>query len=329
MNKLVSIIVPVYNVEKYLKRCMTSILEQTYSNLEILLIDDGSPDNSGNLCDEIQSTDERIKVYHKANGGLSSARNYGLERCTGEYIFFIDSDDWIEKNAIELLVSRAEETGADLVCGSYKEAREDGNVIRNVTQERKTFNPEEAMYAYLNGTAIHSIVWGKLYRNTMFSGIRFPEGCLHEDEFVTYQLIYAANQIETLPEVLYDYVIRENSITSKKFSKARLVTIDAARGLYEETLRHDAKEIQELGYRKYIKTLESMYVCAQKYLDDEQIGGLEHYQKEIHTECKKACKKLQGKSELRRQAFLIAYFPLYFTTMRKVRQIAKRLAGKR
>lgn len=97
MNKLVSIIVPVYNVEKYLKRCMTSILEQTYSNLEILLIDDGSPDNSGNLCDEIQSTDERIKVYHKANGGLSSARNYGLERCTGEYIFFIDSDDWIEK----------------------------------------------------------------------------------------------------------------------------------------------------------------------------------------------------------------------------------------
>lgn len=219
MSELISIIVPIYKVELYLKRCIDSILKQSYKNLEIILVNDGSPDKCGEICDDYSRIDNRIKVIHKKNGGISEARNSGIDISHGAYITFIDSDDWINELYIEELYCILNKSSADISICSY---------IKTTNNEFKDNFLFKMIYEYSNIEALEQftdkfyvqmvIATGKLYKRTLFEGIRFPIGKIHEDEFTTYKLIFKAKKIVLTTAQLYYYWQREDSITGVGFS---------------------------------------------------------------------------------------------------------------
>lgn len=231
MEELISVIVPIYNVELYLESCIKSIIGQSYKCLEIILIDDGSKDNSGKMCDEYAMQDSRIIVIHKENGGLSSARNAGLDIATGEYIVFIDSDDMMHPCMIEILYRNISKYGADIAICSYKEV--DDNKKSSEIKEICANNSREKMYTgrecveelYAAKLGIDMVVvWNKLYKSQLFKKLRFPEGKIHEDEYVNYQIMYPLEKCIYTNLKLYYYRQRLNSITNRK--KFNLQSID-------------------------------------------------------------------------------------------------------
>jgi glycosyltransferase involved in cell wall biosynthesis len=217
-SDLISVIVPVYKVEDYLRRCIVSILNQTYSNIEIILVDDGSPDSSGDICDDYEKKDPRVKVIHKKNGGLSDARNAGIDIAKGKYTTFLDSDDWIAYDYIETLYDLLVRNGADIsVC----------NFIRTETEIIEITGVAKDIYEFSNIQALDNlcgkfyeqltVAWGKLYRTELFKEIRFPVGKIHEDEFTTYKVLYKAKKIVVTTEQLLYYWQRPDSIMGLGF----------------------------------------------------------------------------------------------------------------
>ena len=216
MDKLISVIVPIYNVEQWLNECIESIVNQTYKNLEIILVDDGSPDSCPQMCDEWESKDERIKVIHKENGGLSSARNAGLDICTGDYISFIDSDDFLELNAYQILIDDMDRYNVDAVrflMSRYK----DGNVIdNNLIHREKMYNKEELLDCYFyQKEDVCGGVCDKLYKKYIFDNVRFPEGINCEDYYANVQIYSKINSIYYNNISLYMYRMRDESISRK------------------------------------------------------------------------------------------------------------------
>lgn len=213
-NPLVSIIVPIYKVEPYLRRCLDSIVNQTYTNLEIILVDDGSPDNCPKICDEYAAIDKRIIVIHKENGGLSDARNAGLDICKGEYISFVDSDDWVDENYIKLMLGAATNNHADIIVSDFIKT----NSYLNSSRPK----PEKSMEILNSITALKRIwskdaitfvtAWGKLIKKNLFNKIRFPIGKLNEDEYTSYKLYFHASKVIQLFVPLYYYYQRKDSI---------------------------------------------------------------------------------------------------------------------
>ena len=210
---LVSIIIPIYKVEPYLHRCLDSIVNQTYTNLEIILVDDGSPDNSPQICDEYAAKDNRIVVIHKENGGLSDARNTGLDICKGDYISFVDSDDWVSLEYINELYSSIKETQADVAIVNHKHVTP--FPAREIQEKRriKLFSKQQAFFKLIAEQHQPFVVsWGKLYRKNLFSNIRFPTGKCHEDEFTSHLLFNKASRIVYSNRTLYFYYQRPDSI---------------------------------------------------------------------------------------------------------------------
>lgn len=209
-DSLVSVIVPVYHVEDYLDDCVRSIVAQSYSNLEIILVDDGSDDSCPQKCDSWAEKDRRIKVIHKTNGGLSDARNTGLDIAQGEYIAFVDSDDFVHKTYIELLLKIIEERECDIaICGFQKFL--DGTQITEklLKNDRKIMTPEEC---YKETDAFYDVAWNKLYKRSVIGDIRYPYRKLHEDIYTTYKIIFSASSIGVTNDELYYYRQRGNSI---------------------------------------------------------------------------------------------------------------------
>ena len=208
---LVSVIVPIYKVEKYLKRCIDSILKQTYTNLQIILVDDGSPDQCGSICDEYALRDDRIIVIHQENRGLAAARNTGLAAVSGEWIAWVDSDDWVESDFIYSMLSEAIANHADIViCGHYKDyIRKTVYIGVNTKQYLST---KQAIPMLLQDNEIRNYMWDKLWRAELFRTIRFPEGQTFEDIAVCYKLFLKAQSIVILPEPYYHYTMRKDSI---------------------------------------------------------------------------------------------------------------------
>ena len=216
MNTLISIIIPIYNVERYLKRCLDSVIHQTYTNLEIILVDDGSLDSCPQICDEYASKDNRIIVIHKKNGGLSEARNAGLNICKGDFITFIDSDDWINKKYIDILLNLALKEYADIAIG--ENIRTDGkNIVISPNSHINSYTSNEALvHLFTKNHDAFIISCGKLYKKHLFSTLRFPIGKFHEDEFTTYILFYNSKKIVYTSELLYYYYQRAGSIASTR-----------------------------------------------------------------------------------------------------------------
>lgn len=219
MNDLISIIIPVYNVQPYLQRCVDSVLRQTYKKIEVILVDDGSPDRCPNICDEYADFDGRVIVVHKKNGGLSDARNCGLDTASGQYISFIDSDDWVHEKYIEKLYQLLKNTNADIsVCNFIKTACE--NVKADISNEKiYTYTNIGALKQFVDQFYVQLVVaWGKLYKKNLFERICFPVGKIHEDEFTTYKIIYQAKKIALSTAQLLYYFQRKDSIMGDEFN---------------------------------------------------------------------------------------------------------------
>lgn len=227
-NDLISIIIPVYKVEKYLEKCIESVLKQTYTNLQIILVDDGSPDNCGKICDEYAKKDSRIEVIHKANGGLSDARNVGISKAKGRYIGFVDSDDWINKEMYKILYELCEKNNSDIAECRYTVTTGNEMNLDNSSNLITILNNEEAIKSLYTNTSYGSVVsWNKLYRCELFKDIKFPEGKLNEDQFTTYKLYYKSNKIVLIDKVLYYYFQSTKSIMRSEFTLKKLDAIEA------------------------------------------------------------------------------------------------------
>ncbi|MBR3242847.1 MAG: glycosyltransferase [Parasporobacterium sp.] len=227
-NEMISVIIPVYNVEKYLNKCIRSVVEQTYKNLEIILVDDGSPDQCGAICDKWAERDERIRVIHKANGGLSDARNAGLDAATGAYVGFVDSDDYIHPEMYRRLYEKIKEYGADLaICGFERVDEESDKVIGSVNMPVKDLVDKKDAILYVCRKGPFIIVWNKLYKRELFSNIRFPYGKFGEDLFVMPWIYYRCDSIASVSENLYYYVLTLNSISRRDYTVWHLDSVEA------------------------------------------------------------------------------------------------------
>ena len=213
MSIKISVIVPVYNVELYLEKCIESICNQTYKNLQIILVDDGSTDSSGNICDLYGKKDNRITVIHKTNGGLSDARNAGLDIADGEYIGFVDSDDYIAPEMFEHLLNLSNRNNGDIVICDKVEFNENETIsVNNKLEQINVLDRDVAIAQLASDTTIRSHVWNKLYKHNLFDGIRFDVGKAYEDVYIMHRLFLKTQKIVITNQVFYYYLQRSNSI---------------------------------------------------------------------------------------------------------------------
>lgn len=231
-NETVSVIIPVYNVEKYIRKCIESVCGQTYRNLEIILIDDGSPDKSGEICDEYAAADSRIKVIHLENGGVSRARNIGLDMATGKYIGFVDSDDYIRPGMYETLVDNMEKENVDTVICGFISVTEEGDVLPDkqipIPVNDMVMTGEEAVKQLAgSGYLCFIMIMNRLYRKELFQKIRFPENKRYEDEYIAHHVLWQCRKVMVLNEPQYYYVHHSESFTGQEFTLIRVECADA------------------------------------------------------------------------------------------------------
>ena len=279
MNKKISIIVPIYNVEQYLDKCVESLVNQTYKNLEIILVDDGTKDKSGEMADLWSIKDDRIKVIHKKNGGLSDARNAGIKIATGEYIAFVDSDDWANYKMYEILTRNLEKYNADIsVCAVKKVYEEDVvNEKQVVNKDIYVFTAEEALENLIDEGILKQTVWNKLYKREVIDGIYFEFGKIHEDEFWTYQIFGKCEKIVYTYEQLYYYLQRSGSIMDKPFSMSRLDALEAR----NNRLNYIKKKFPKLEIKAKKSLFFSCLYQYQSMLKSEKLEEQKKYEQVI------------------------------------------------
>ncbi len=232
-NAQISVIVPVYKVEPYLDRCVQSIVDQTYGNLEIILVDDGSPDGCPAMCDAWAEKDKRIRVIHKPNGGLSDARNAGMAAATGEYISFVDSDDWLAPEMLERLLDALERDDSDIAACAVEMVWEDGTLSQPLTVRKNcVLDRLEAQKELLKEKLLKQPVWYKLYRRETIKGILFEVGKYHEDVFWSYQAVGNARRVTLIDYIGYYYFQRGGSIMGEGYSIKRLDAVEAIERRY-------------------------------------------------------------------------------------------------
>lgn len=263
MNSLISIIVPVYNVEKYINRCVDSILNQTYKNLEIILVDDGSTDYSGKICDEYEKKDRRIKVIHTENKGVGIARNQGLETCHGEYIMFVDPDDYLSKDAVQVLYDRVMIDSSDMAIGKHIDVYDDGSkngnfcdFYDNVILSRNEF--------FLNIHNYSVSVWSKLYRKNILKDLKFPTLKCGEDLCFFIQLIDYCNKISIVDKTIYYYFQNQKSVTH---CKSELVKYDEL-----EALLSSARYLLNYGFIESAAKYFEKGICKALLFENKHIA---------------------------------------------------------
>ena len=274
MEELISVIVPVYKVEKYLKKCIESIISQTYKKLEIILVDDGSPDNCPKICDEYAKKDDRIKVIHKKNGGLSDARNYGIDIAKGKYICFIDSDDYISAKFIETLYDDIKSGDAKISSVGYKKVNDKyEQKLENQKNCLVFFNKEDAIKQLFLEDTFGNYAWNKLYDIDLFNGIKFPVEKKMEDLGIMYLLFDKCDKISYNKNQLYYYVQREGSILHTLSKELLLDKLELSIKRYEYIKKSYPDMLEN---KKYI-----MEVCLDTYPILKKGSELEKYCKNI------------------------------------------------
>lgn len=267
MKELISVVVPVYNVQEHIENCLNSLISQTYTNLQIILVDDGSTDESGKICDRYKELDNRVEVIHKPNGGLADARNTGLKQVKGDYIAFLDSDDYIYKTMYEDLYNLLKEYDADISEGDFlridvSKKLESGKIIEEENSKR---NIEASCYSNLDALRLlygannyeyvkKVVVWNKLYKKEVIGEIEFPVGRLHEDEFTTHKILFNANKVVSTNKILHGYMQTANSIMRKPLKPKRIVdTLDSYTAASEFFKEKKLVEIEAKTRRRYLE----------------------------------------------------------------------------
>lgn len=278
-NELISIIVPVYNVEKYLEKCVDSIINQTYKNLEIILVDDGATDSSGKLCDELAKIDNRIKVYHKENGGLSDARNYGVEKSTGEYIGFVDSDDYIDAEMYEKLYEAIKKENVDVVECNLKIIYPDRVELFTEQKYYNVYTKQEYLEEYLKIEKIFGSACVRLIKSDIAKKLKFPVGKLYEDTYYAYDLIEKVDRYVIMNNPYYNYLMRENSITNTKFNPRIFDLIEIVEKFRKTTYENYPGLKEAADCRKmyaYFSVLNSI-LLEENYRDNEYYSEILSY----------------------------------------------------
>lgn len=278
----ISIIVPVYKAEQFLHKCIDSLLDQTFSDFELILVDDGSPDGSGAICDEYAVRDNRVRVIHQQNQGQSVARNNAMEQMQGTWVMFVDSDDWMHPEALERLYKAVQVCGVKIsVCGYADTTGADPEILPEALAVEMWTPKDFYMQRFINAT----VCWGKLYHRDCFENIRFPVGKYIDDEYFTYRLLFAQEQLAVIPAALYAYFVNPNSITKRAWNPRRL----DAWGAYEEQLAFfEALGDEDLVRFRYRGYLENAMVNLREAENSPGIPGIDE---KIH-EMKKHIRKL-------------------------------------
>lgn len=266
----ISVIVPVYKVEAYLDRCVRSIVEQTYRDLEIILVDDGSPDGCGAMCDAWAEKDSRIRVIHKKNGGLSDARNVGMAAATGEYIAFVDSDDHIAPDMYRLLLEQMCSDGSDMAVCGVELIYEDGSPARLLTRQGcRVLNHAEAMEAIIREDWLKQTVWNRLYKAKLLRDVLFPVRKFHEDVFWSWQVVCKAEKVSVLDLPCYFYTQRSGSIMGQSYSLRRLDGVEA-KVQRQEFLEEKYPDLASLGRQDLLFSCLYHGQQVRKNLDPEE-----------------------------------------------------------
>lgn len=331
MDEKVSVIIPIYKVEKYIHRCIDSVINQSYRNLEIILVDDGSPDNCGKIIDEYKKSDIRVISLHKKNGGLSDARNYGLRFATGDYIYFLDSDDYINNLAIEKLIYEARKQNADIVQGAfyydYGTYFLYDNRYFDEMDKAVELDNLEAMKELLINEKIKNFAWGKLYKKGILDGIEFKKDVFFEDVFWAHKVFKRVKKYVIIHEPLYYYVQRENSISGNYSLK----NLDLIKGLKErlEFTKTNYKDLVDESYNALTKAClqnyNLLFLNKKKFKDKKYRNEIKKYVNENYEEMKNACKndyELLKQLELfyRSPSFNITYL-MFIKIFRKLKLI--------
>lgn len=324
----ISVIVPVYKVEEYLEKCIESIINQTYINLEIILVDDGSPDNCGKICDTYAEKDSRIKVIHKKNGGLSDARNAGIEQATGDFYMFIDSDDYIDKTMCEKLYHALNKQKTDVAVCNLKCVDANGNEIcemNDISPFVGEIMTEDEIFDKFHDTNywFFVVAWNKLYRKQIFEEIRFPFGRIHEDEFTFHHIIKKCGRLAIVPEELYYYVQRENSIVNSERNIKNLDGSEAFFNRVDFAFKEERNELALISLRRGLNTMLSCYEISKKSEENKKRFTEIHeiYKRQYRLLCKKKI-KIDFKTKI---FFLRAAHNLeFFFFLSKVKSIFKK-----
>ena len=256
---LVSILVPIYNVENYLDRCIASAMRQSYSNLEIILVNDGSTDRSAQICSEWAQKDSRIRVIHQKNNGVSAARNAALQNATGEWILQLDSDDYLAPYAVALMMDTAAQTQADMVICNFEKGKEEAySFERKGKCTFRMLNPEDAISAIYTGdheALRFAVPWCKMSKKHLYDGISYPYGKIFEDIYTTHKLLYRCQRIAVLDEPLFYYFQRPDSIMNASFSMKKLDYLQALVERVEFFGTHDLVELEQIAYDELLHSL--------------------------------------------------------------------------
>ena len=311
--EVISVIVPVYNVEKYLSECLDSILNQTYKQLDVILVDDGSTDSSGDICDSYAKRDRRVQVIHQKNSGVASARNNGLDRARGQYIAFVDSDDFIDNAMYEIMYRKLSISDADMIICGYKKIDEEGKPVHNDSpiknQELSVHDALEKLNEK-NGW-YYLTVWNRMYKKEVWDNIRFDVGKKHEDEFIVHKLFARCNKILTIEDKLYSYRNRQNSIMTGKADATRL---DAVEAVYTRYLFYQQQGWDDLLPGTFCMARNSMEIFKSI---DKKSEGYVCRKKEVLRMYRYMFWKTKGNKSLKN--FLVMAFPeVYFGIKRKM-----------
>ena len=271
---LISIVVPIYNVEKYLQSCIDSLCAQTHKNLEIILVDDGSSDESGRICDAAAEKDSRIRVIHKSNSGVAEARNVGLNQIHGEYVSFSDSDDVYAPYFVDCLLDACLQSGAEISVGKYENFYDEISFDRKSEYAYGVITGKEAVEKLIGREHIrYTIVNNKLYEAQLVQDIRFLAGKIHEDEDFMYRMLYKAKKVCTVDAMIYGYRIRPNSITTAYFRENRMDVLEIAKKRAEFFLSREEQHLYINFQWTYAMLLLQHYPRARKELKDPVLAG--------------------------------------------------------
>ena len=265
MNEKISVVIPIYKVEKYLKKCINSITNQTYKNLEIILVDDGSPDKCPQICDEYSQKDSRIKVIHKKNGGLSDARNVGLKEATGKWIAFIDSDDFVSDDYIEYLYKLLKENKSDIsIVLPYEFSNYEKIKIKNEREIINVYDSRQGLITMLYQKKFDTSAWGKLYKKELFNDILFPCGKLYEDISTIYKVILKSDKIVYSNQKKYYYLKRNDSIMGQTFNAKDMDYIYQAEDMYNNIKKLKDEELISAAKCRVLNANFSILLKAKK-----------------------------------------------------------------
>ena len=288
---LISVIVPVYNVENYLDKSIGSILAQTYQNLELILVDDGSKDASGAMCDAWRAKDARIRVIHQTNGGQALARNHGIDEAAGAYLAFIDSDDWIAPDYLETLYRLLQEHRAEISICDKQMIYESGGQAKSSEEEDqiREYTNREALKALFYQREIDNSPWGKLYRASLFNGVRFPEGKIYEDLGTIYRLLYQCDRVVRTSRKLYYYLQREGSTMYRTFGRSKMDRIEMSQNILD-FIGENCPDLLRAAQCRYfisvVQVLRELPVSDPEYAEENRLvrQKLREYRRGVFTD---------------------------------------------